>query len=116
MCLHQSTTDISQLFLFENDPLQADIDLKRFWDAIRVSSGTSFSWETAAPFIFNQNYETDFTIDLFCKDFKLGTHNSRGFAPFLNILIGLREQKTSSVQQCSYFSFGTRINTNVTKY
>ena len=52
--------------------LQANIDLKRFWEAIRVSSGTSFSWETAAPFIFNQNYESDFTIDLHCKDFALG--------------------------------------------
>ncbi len=52
--------------------LQAGIDLHRFWNAIRVSSGTSFSWETAVPFIMNENYEKDFSIDLHCKDFALG--------------------------------------------
>ena len=64
--------------------LQAGIDLHKFWDAVRVSSGTSFSWETACPFIFNQDYETEFAVDHHCKDFGLGRPTSI-FSDFLSL-------------------------------
>ena len=47
------------------------LDLENFFDAIRVSAGNSFAWETVVPHIFNQKYEAGFTMDLACKDMKL---------------------------------------------
>ncbi len=50
---------------------RAGLDLESFFDAIRVSAGNSFAWETVVPHIFNQKYETGFTMDLACKDMNL---------------------------------------------
>ena len=50
---------------------RAGLDLERFFDAIRVSAGNSFAWETVVPHIFNQKYESGFTMDLACKDMNL---------------------------------------------
>ena len=50
---------------------KAGLDLENFFDAIRVSAGNSFAWETVVPHIFNQKYEAGFTMDLACKDMKL---------------------------------------------
>jgi len=50
---------------------KAGLDLENFFDAIRVSAGNSFAWETVVPHIFNQNYESGFTMDLACKDMNL---------------------------------------------
>ena len=50
---------------------RAGLDLESFFDAIRVSAGNSFAWETVVPHIFNQNYEAGFTMDLACKDMNL---------------------------------------------
>lgn len=51
---------------------KADIDLHKFWDAIRVSAGNSFAWETGGPTIFNGSYDPGFTMGLLCKDLQLG--------------------------------------------
>ena len=50
---------------------KAGLDLENFFDAIRVSAGNSFAWETVVPHIFNQKYESGFTMDLACKDMNL---------------------------------------------
>ena len=50
---------------------KAGLDLESFFDAIRVSAGNSFAWETVVPHIFNQKYEAGFTMDLACKDMYL---------------------------------------------
>ena len=50
---------------------RAGLDLENFFDAIRVSAGNSFAWETVVPHIFNQKYEAGFTMDLACKDMHL---------------------------------------------
>ena len=50
---------------------KAGLDLENFFDAIRVSAGNSFAWETVVPHIFNQKYEAGFTMDLACKDMDL---------------------------------------------
>ena len=50
---------------------KAGLDLENFFDAIRVSAGNSFAWETVVPHIFNQKYEAGFTMDLACKDMHL---------------------------------------------
>ena len=50
---------------------RAGLDLESFFDAIRVSAGNSFAWETVVPHIFNQKYEAGFTMDLACKDMNL---------------------------------------------
>ena len=42
---------------------RAGLDLESFFDAIRVSAGNSFAWETVVPHIFNQKYEAGFTMD-----------------------------------------------------
>jgi len=51
---------------------RAGIDLHKFWDAIRVSAGNSFAWETGGPTIFNGSYDPGFTMGLLCKDLQLG--------------------------------------------
>ena len=50
---------------------RAGLDLENFFDAIRVSAGNSFAWETVVPHIFNRKYEAGFTMDLACKDMNL---------------------------------------------
>lgn len=52
---------------------KSNIDLETFWNAIRFSAGNSFVWETEGPLVFNQTYDTQFAVDLQCKDMKLGT-------------------------------------------
>ncbi|KAK7069189.1 hypothetical protein SK128_023779 [Halocaridina rubra] len=58
---------------------KADIDLKTFWDAIRMSAGDSFAWETGAPLIFNGTYDPGFTMALLCKDLQLGYDMARKY-------------------------------------
>ncbi|XP_076068895.1 2-hydroxy-3-oxopropionate reductase-like [Oratosquilla oratoria] len=58
---------------------RSGLDLRTFWDAIRVSVGNSFAWETACPFYFNGSYDTSFTVDLFTKDMQLGMDMAKKF-------------------------------------
>ena len=50
---------------------RAGLDIENFFDAIRVSAGNSFAWETIVPHLFNRRYESGFTMDLACKDMHL---------------------------------------------
>lgn len=58
---------------------KAGVDLKTFWNAIRVSAGGSFVWETGAPVVFNGTYDPGFTMALLCKDLQLGYNMARKF-------------------------------------
>ena len=40
------------------------LDLENFFDAIRVSAGNSFAWETVVPHIFNRKYEAVTMVSL----------------------------------------------------
>ena len=55
---------------------KSNIDLERFWNAIRFSAGNSFVWETEAPLVFNGTFDPQFAVDLHCKDMKLGNQIS----------------------------------------
>ena len=56
---------------------KAGIPLKTFWDAMRLSAGNSFAWETGVPLVFNKKYDPDFNMDLMCKDLSLGYEIAR---------------------------------------
>ena len=78
---HKLKFDLSTYSLFgnilsidDNNPISKEDVIKHlenFFDAIRVSAGNSFAWETVVPHIFNQKYESGFTMDLACKDMNL---------------------------------------------
>ena len=42
--------------------------MSAYFDAVRVSAGNSYVWETEAPLIMNQTFDPGFHIDLHCKD------------------------------------------------
>ena len=63
---------------------RANIDLKTFWNAIRLSAGNSYGWETIGPFIFKGAYDPSFTIELFCKDMQLGHDMAKNFKVSIN--------------------------------
>ena len=50
----------------------ANIDLNTFFNAIRVSAGNSFVFETEGPLIFNGSFDPDFHIKLHTKDLGIG--------------------------------------------
>ncbi|KAK3878584.1 hypothetical protein Pcinc_016797 [Petrolisthes cinctipes] len=59
---------------------RANIDLRTFWDGIRLSVGNSFVWETAAPEVFKGgDYDPGFSLDLQNKDLQLGYDMARKF-------------------------------------
>ena len=50
---------------------KAGIDLGVAYEAIRISSGNSFTHETEGQLILNGSYAVDFTMDLELKDLGL---------------------------------------------
>ncbi|XP_068210625.1 2-hydroxy-3-oxopropionate reductase-like [Palaemon carinicauda] len=58
---------------------KAGVDLKTFWNAIRLSAGNSFVWETGSPVVFNETYDPGFTMALLCKDLQLGCDMAKKF-------------------------------------
>ena len=51
---------------------KAGLDMKLVFDAMRVSSGNSFCWETEVPRMLRGDYYPDFTADMMAKDISLG--------------------------------------------
>lgn len=49
-----------------------DVCLKKLFDAVRVSSGNSFCWETEFPRMVDGSYFPDFTAEMMLKDIELG--------------------------------------------
>ncbi|KAG0716725.1 3-hydroxyisobutyrate dehydrogenase, mitochondrial [Chionoecetes opilio] len=58
---------------------RANLDLRTFWEAIRVSAGNSFVWETGGPVIFKGSYDPGFTMALQNKDLQLGYDMARKY-------------------------------------
>jgi len=51
---------------------KAGLDMKLVFDAMRVSSGNSFCWETEVPRMLRGDYYPDFTAEMMHKDITLG--------------------------------------------
>jgi len=51
---------------------KAGLDMKLVYDAMRVSSGNSFCWETEVPRMLKGDYFPDFTAEMMHKDISLG--------------------------------------------
>ena len=51
---------------------KAGLDMKLVFDAMRVSSGNSFCWETEVPRMLKGDYYPDFTAKMMHKDISLG--------------------------------------------
>ncbi|KAK8723834.1 hypothetical protein OTU49_011568 [Cherax quadricarinatus] len=58
---------------------RANLDLKTFWEGIRLSAGNSFVWETGPPLIFQGSYHPGFTMALQNKDLQLGYDMARKY-------------------------------------
>jgi 3-hydroxyisobutyrate dehydrogenase len=70
---------------------KAGIDMSAYFDAVRVSAGNSYVWETEAPLIMNQTFDPGFHIDLHCKDLNMGYEIGRKYGVPLE-MFGLTEQ------------------------
>merc|ERR1712070_974641 len=51
---------------------KSGVDMKVLFDAIRISSGNSFCWETEVPLTLQGSYWPDFTAENMVKDLNLG--------------------------------------------
>uniref|UniRef100_A0A7S1WDH5 3-hydroxyisobutyrate dehydrogenase n=1 Tax=Alexandrium catenella TaxID=2925 RepID=A0A7S1WDH5_ALECA len=51
---------------------KSGVDMKLLFDAIRISSGNSFCWETEFARAFDGTYFPDFTAEMMAKDIELG--------------------------------------------
>ena len=51
---------------------KAGMDMKLVFDAMRVSSGNSFMWETEVPLVLRGEYDPNFTAEMMAKDISLG--------------------------------------------
>ncbi|XP_042868878.1 2-(hydroxymethyl)glutarate dehydrogenase-like isoform X2 [Penaeus japonicus] len=81
---------------------RANIDLKTFWDGIRLSVGNSFVWETASPVIFNGgDYDPGFSLSLQNKDLQLGYDMARKYKVPMEM-----HQLALSVYRRSEYTFG----------
>jgi len=81
---------------------RAGIPLKMFWDAIRLSVGNSFVWETAAPVVFNGgDYDPGFSLTLQNKDLQLGYDMARKYKVSMEM-----HQLALSVYRRAEFHFG----------
>ena len=58
---------------------KAGIDMKTVFDAMRVSSGNSFCWETEVPRMMKGDYYPDFTSKMMHKDITLGLDLGKKF-------------------------------------
>lgn len=53
------------------------VDMRAFFDGIRLSAGNSFVFETEGPLAFQGNYNPEFALALHCKDLNLGYNLAR---------------------------------------
>lgn len=78
---------------------RANIDLRTFWEGIRLSVGNSFVWETAAPVVFNGgDYDPGFSLSLQNKDLQLGYDMARKF----KVPMALHQQTLSTYRAAEY--------------
>ncbi|XP_018007219.1 2-hydroxy-3-oxopropionate reductase [Hyalella azteca] len=77
---------------------RANLDLKLFYEAIRVSAGHSFVWDTGVPFVLQGSYEPGFTMELFCKDMQLGYDMARKY----RVPMPIHQHTMAAFRQCQY--------------
>lgn len=80
---------------------RSGIDLKLFWEAIRLSAGQSFLWDTGAPMVFSRQFEPGFTMELLCKDLQLGYDMARKYEVPMAI-----NQLTMSTFRAAQYQYG----------
>ncbi|XP_042227136.1 2-hydroxy-3-oxopropionate reductase-like isoform X2 [Homarus americanus] len=81
---------------------RANIDLRTFWDGIRLSVGNSFVWETAAPVVFNGGeYDPGFSLSLQNKDLQLGYDMARKYKVPMDM-----HQMALSIYRKAEYQFG----------
>jgi len=51
---------------------KSGVDMKLLFDAMRISSGNSFCWETEFARVIDGSYFPDFTAEMMAKDIELG--------------------------------------------
>jgi len=56
---------------------KSGVDMKLMFDAMRVSSGNSFCWETEFARVVDGTYYPDFTAEMMAKDIQLGQEIAR---------------------------------------
>lgn len=58
---------------------KAGLDMKLVFDAMRVSSGASFCWDTEVPLVLQGSYDPNFTAEMMRKDISLGLDLGRKY-------------------------------------
>lgn len=56
---------------------KSGVDMKLLFDAMRISSGNSFCWETEFARVMDGTYYPDFTSEMMAKDIELGQSLAR---------------------------------------
>ncbi|CAL4076295.1 unnamed protein product [Meganyctiphanes norvegica] len=77
---------------------KSGIDMKTYWEAIRVSSGNSFVWETGVPEVYTAKYDPSFSMELHCKDLQLGHE----FAQKFRVPMAMNQLALSIFRQAQY--------------
>ncbi|XP_045618258.1 2-hydroxy-3-oxopropionate reductase [Procambarus clarkii] len=80
---------------------RANLDLKVFWEAIRLSAGNSFVWETGAPVVFTGSYDPGFSLALQNKDLQLGYDMARKYEAPMDI-----HQATLAIYRRTQYQMG----------
>jgi 3-hydroxyisobutyrate dehydrogenase len=75
---------------------KSGIDMKLLFDAIRISSGNSFCWETEFARAFDGTYFPDFTAEMMAKDIELG----QGLAKKLGVPMLMHGQVAQIYEMC----------------
>jgi 3-hydroxyisobutyrate dehydrogenase len=70
---------------------KSGIALPALWDALKASAGNSYVLETEGPFIMNGTFDTDFSLQLHCKDLDIGYKMARALKTPL-VLHGCAQQ------------------------
>lgn len=75
---------------------KSGVDMKLLFDAMRVSSGNSFCWETEFARVADGTYYPDFTAEMMAKDIELG----QGLAKKHNIPMMMHGQAAQIYEMC----------------
>merc|ERR1711862_934206 len=72
------------------------VDMKLLFDAMRISSGNSFCWETEFARVVDETYFPDFTAEMMAKDIELG----QGIAKRLGVPMPMHGQVAQIYEMC----------------
>lgn len=75
---------------------KAGLDMKLTFDAMRVSSGNSFCWETEVPLVLQGDYYPNFTAEMMAKDISLGLDLGKKY----NVPLPINEHVHETYKEC----------------